>query len=144
MYFWYYLQFFNLTLKNSLAKIENMYFSNRNLYIFGENTPKYCRRIIVVQDMQLVFSQVHPASHNIANGIKPGSHSKKTDKHATACSKAVCWGWSDLCEMYKLIIQQCGQRFPSLWQKSSSCLYRKIFMQVRAFERYIPLRDELV
>ena len=37
----------------------------------------------------------HPASlvyHNTANGIKPGSDSKKTDKHAVDCSKAVCWG----------------------------------------------------
>ena len=32
--------------------------------------------------MQMVFSKVHPACHNIANGIKPGSNSKKTDKHA--------------------------------------------------------------
>ena len=30
--------------------------------------------------------------HNIANGIKPGSDPKKTDKHVAECSKAVCWG----------------------------------------------------
>ena len=42
--------------------------------------------------MQMVFSKFHPACHNIANGIKPGSNSKKTDKHAADCSKAVCWG----------------------------------------------------
>ena len=41
--------------------------------------------------------------------------------------------------MYKLFIQQCGQRYPSTWQKSNSCLYRKLFTQVRAFKRYIPL-----
>ena len=63
--------------------------------------------------MQLFFSKVHPAFHNIANGIKPGSDSKKTDKHAEDCSKAVRWGIKDLCEMYKLFIQQCGQRYPS-------------------------------
>ena len=39
-----------------------------------------------------VFSKVRPVCHNIANGIKPGSDSKKTDKHAADCSKAVCWG----------------------------------------------------
>ena len=39
--------------------------------------------------MQMVFSKVHPAFHNIANGFKPGSNSKKTDKHATDCVKAV-------------------------------------------------------
>ena len=47
MCFWYYLQFFNLTLKNSKAKIENLYFSTRNWYILGKNTSKYCSRIIV-------------------------------------------------------------------------------------------------
>ena len=40
--------------------------------------------------MQLFFSKVHPACHNIANGIKPGSNSKTTGKHAVDCSKAVC------------------------------------------------------
>ena len=41
----------------------------------------------------VVFSSKFPsACHNIANGIKPGSDSKKTDKHASNCSKAVCWG----------------------------------------------------
>ena len=37
--------------------------------------------------MQLVLSKVHLARHNIANGIKPGSNSKKTDKHAADRSK---------------------------------------------------------
>ena len=40
--------------------------------------------------MQMVFSKVHQACHSIVNGIKPGSNSKKTDKHATDCSKAIC------------------------------------------------------
>ena len=42
--------------------------------------------------MQLVFSEVHPACNHIANGIKPGSDSKKTDTHAAGYSKAVCSG----------------------------------------------------
>ena len=59
----------------------------------GENTTIYCCRIIVVHVHAAVFfSKVHPACNNIANGIKPGSTSKKTDKHAADCSKAVCWG----------------------------------------------------
>ena len=42
--------------------------------------------------MQLFFfSKVHPACHNIANSIKPGNDSKKTDTHAANFSKAVCW-----------------------------------------------------
>ena len=39
--------------------------------------------------MQMVFSKVYPACHNIANDFKPGSNFKKTDKHATDCVKAV-------------------------------------------------------
>ena len=63
--------------------------------------------------MQMVFSKVHPVCHSIVNGIEPGSNSKKVDKHAVDCSKAVS-SQSGLCEMYKLFIQQCGQRYPSL------------------------------
>ena len=37
----------------------------------------------------MVFSKVNPACHSIANGIKLGSNSIKTDKHAADCSKAV-------------------------------------------------------
>ena len=62
----------------------------RNTNIWVENAFKYCSQIVVVH--AIVFSRVHPAYHNIANGIKPGSNSKKTDKHAAECSKAVCWG----------------------------------------------------
>ena len=40
--------------------------------------------------MEMVFSKVYPACHNIANGIKPGSKSKKTDKHVADCSNAGC------------------------------------------------------
>ena len=92
MYFWYYLQFFILNLKSSQAKIVNIYFSTRNLYILGKNASKYCSRIIVVYVHVTGFSKVHPACHNIVNGIKPRSDSRKTDKHAVDCSKAVCWG----------------------------------------------------
>ena len=37
--------------------------------------------------MQMVFSKVHPACRCIVNGIKPGSNSKKTDKHAADSQK---------------------------------------------------------
>ena len=40
--------------------------------------------------MQKVFSKVHPVCHSIVNGIKAESNTKKTDKHAADCSKAVC------------------------------------------------------
>ena len=81
-----------MTLKISQAKNVNIYFSTRNLYILGENTSKYCSRIIVAHVHATGFSKAHPACHNIANGIKPGSGSRKTDKYAVDCSKAVCWG----------------------------------------------------
>ena len=42
--------------------------------------------------MELFVSKIHPACHNILNGIKPGRNSKKTDQHAADCSKDVCWG----------------------------------------------------
>ena len=35
--------------------------------------------------MQMVFSKVHAACHNIVNGIKVGSNSNRTDKHAADC-----------------------------------------------------------
>ena len=71
----------------------NICFSTRNLYIFDENTSKYCSWMIVVHVHATVFfSKVNQACHNIANCIKPGSVSKKTDKHATDCSKSVYLG----------------------------------------------------
>ena len=61
------------------------------MYILGKNNSKYCSRIIVVHVHATVFfSKVHPACHNIVNGIKPGSDSRKTDKHDVDSSKAVC------------------------------------------------------
>ena len=51
----------------------------------GKNSSIYCNLIIIVHVHATFFSKVHPACQNIAN-------SKKTDKHAVDCSKAVCWG----------------------------------------------------
>ena len=42
--------------------------------------------------MQSFLSKVHPVCQTIVNRIKPGSNSKKTDKHAADCAKAVCKG----------------------------------------------------
>ena len=38
--------------------------------------------------MLTILSKIHPACHSDANGIKPGSNSNMTDKHAADCSKA--------------------------------------------------------
>ena len=94
--------------------MNNLYISHRSLYAqhtafeqskarfnsffrvtswYLENISKYCSPIIVVRAHATVFfSKVHPACHNIANCIKPGSDSKNTDKHAADCSKAVFLG----------------------------------------------------
>ena len=42
--------------------------------------------------MHMVFPKVHPVCHNVANGIKPGSNSKKTDRHATDLLKSCMLG----------------------------------------------------
>ena len=60
-------------------------------------TGAYTKIHILVSKIRVVHVyanafQVYPACPNIANGIKPGSYSKKTDKHAADFSKAVCWG----------------------------------------------------
>ena len=77
MYFWYYLQFFILTLKKFISKKCKYIFFYQKFVHLGENTSKYCSQIIVVHVHAIVFfSKNHPACHNIANGIKPGSDSK--------------------------------------------------------------------
>ena len=63
--------------------------------------------------MQMVFSKVHPACHSIVKGIKPGSNSKKLLSMLRIAQKLYVEAQSDLCEMYKLFIQQCGQKYPS-------------------------------
>ena len=70
---------------------ENIFFYQKIVYL-GENTSTYCSRIIVFHVLQMCFSKVHPACHNIASGMKPRLNSKTTDKHDADCSKAVCWG----------------------------------------------------
>ena len=73
--------------------------------------------------MQMVFSKVHPACRSIVNGIKPGSNSKKTDKHAADCSKAVCWG-------RKVIYVRCIVR-TTMWPKVSVSLTKKQFLFIQ-------------
>ena len=63
--------------------------------------------------MQMVFSKVHTAGHNIVYGIKPGSNSKRLISMLSIAQKLYVGAKSDLCEMYKLFIKQCGQRYPS-------------------------------
>ena len=53
MYFWYYLQFSILPLKIHKQKLKIYIFL---LEILGENTSKYCSRIIVVHVHAIGFS----------------------------------------------------------------------------------------
>ena len=89
--------------------------------------------------MQLFFSKVHPACHNIANGIKPGCDSKKTDKHAVDFKSCML--------ERKLIYVRCincsynnEAKGTCLLVKKKFLLYRNDHMQVRDFERYILLK----
>ena len=69
-----------------------------------------CTNIWVKIPLYIVY--IYPVCHNIANGIEVESVSKTTDKHASDCSKDVCWGRKQLCMLYKLFIQQYSQRYP--------------------------------
>ena len=96
--------------------------------------------------MQLLFSKIHTACHNIANGIKPGSSSKKTDEHAANFSKAACLG-------RKVIYVGCiicsfnnGARGICLFDKAFLCIQEKIpasksFRKIRQYK--IELRYNL-
>ena len=114
MYFWYIYIFLILSLKSSLAAIVNVYYSTRNLYILGENTSINCSRIIIVHVHATVFSKVHPACHNIANGIKPESNSERLISMLRIAQKLYVGAKSDICEMIKLFIQQ----WPNLIKKT--------------------------
>ena len=50
--------------------------------------------------MLTFLSKIHPACHNDADGIKAGSNSNMTDKHAAECSKGPFWGRKLMCVMY--------------------------------------------
>ena len=84
---------FHFDLKKFISQNFKYIFFYQKFVYLGDNISKYCnRRIVVHVHATVFFSKVHPACHNIAYGIKPGSDSKKTDKHDADCSKAVCWG----------------------------------------------------
>ena len=48
----------------------------------------------------MAFFKINPACHSDANGIKPGSNQKMTDKHAAEYSKAVL-GCKLICVRFK-------------------------------------------
>ena len=91
MYFWYYLHIFYFYHEKFIGKnCKNIYFSQKCVHLGKLNF--YILQSEIVVHVQMCFSKVHPAGPKIANGIKPGSNSKSTDKHAANCSKAACFG----------------------------------------------------
>ena len=90
---------------------------------------------------QLFFSKAHPYCKQY--GIKAGSDSKKTDKHAADCSKAVYWGRKVIyVRCIKCSCNNVAKGIRLLDKKTTTffCLYRKNFMQVTAFEDLYPLK----
>ena len=77
-------------MNNLYAKIVKIYFSTRNAYMLAKILLFIVVGYLYFMLMQMFFSKVHQACHNIANGIKQGNNSKTTDKHAADFSKAVC------------------------------------------------------
>ena len=117
MYFSYYTYIhfcFILTLKSSQAKIVNIFFSTRNLYISDENTSKYCSPIIVVHvhgtGCFLKFIQRVTILQAVSNQERT---LERLISILWIAQKLYVGALSNLCEMYKLFIQQCGRRYPS-------------------------------
>ena len=68
---------FHFTLEKFISKNCKYIFFYQKFVHLGENISIYCSRIIVVHVRSTVFSKVHPACHNIANGITTGSYFKR-------------------------------------------------------------------
>ena len=70
--------------------MQKLFFYHKYVYL-DKNTLMHCSRITAVHIHVNVFSKTHTARNSDANGIKPGSNQKTTDKHAAEDSKTVCW-----------------------------------------------------
>ena len=87
--------------------------STGNVYILGENTSKYCSRITVVYvhaTVFLKFTQLVPILQTVSNQEVT---LERLISMLWIAQKLYVEAKSDLCEMYKLFIQQCDQRYPS-------------------------------
>ena len=64
-----------------------IHFSCKNVFYQGGGHlwPHCC-----VNNLYISHRSLYALTYSL-NGIKPGSNSKKTDKHASDCSKTVCW-----------------------------------------------------
>ena len=52
----------------------------------------HCSQKIVLAVQVIILHEIHPACHNDTKGIKPGSHTKMTDKHDAEYSKNASLG----------------------------------------------------
>ena len=64
----------------------------RNYYMDSKIPFIHCSQETVVHVQVNILPKVLQASHNDANGIKPGSNTKMTDKHDAEYSKNACLG----------------------------------------------------
>ena len=67
--------------------------------------------------MQMVFSKIYPAFHSIVNGIKPGSNSKKTDKHARG------------------LLKSCMLRRKVIYMRCIRCSYSNVAKSIRLLDK---------
>ena len=104
-----------------LAEKYYLQFSLNKYFMVGDLTSSVRRKYlwilisfsyIVVRNLfkLTLLYKIHPACRNDANGIKPGSYSKMTDKHAAEYSKTACF-WHKLIYVHKLLIQRYSQKY---------------------------------
>ena len=75
-----------------MVKSKNCKKNTRNTYIWAKILSHIVVGYLKFMFMLTFISKFHPACHNDANGIKAGSNSKMTGKHAAECSKTAYFG----------------------------------------------------
>ena len=76
---------------------------------FGQNTFTYCSWILVFLVHVNILYKIHRVYATISQTELNQELPKTTDKHAAE----FVGSYSDLCEIYRLFIQQYSQRYPS-------------------------------
>ena len=73
--------------------VSDLISSVRRNYCMDSKIPFiHCSQEIVVHVQVNILPKIYPEGHNYANGIKPGSNTKMTDKHDVEYSKNACLG----------------------------------------------------
>ena len=86
--------------------------SVRRNYFMDSNIPfEQCSRTNVVMYKLEVLPKIHQAYRNDANGIRTGSNSKITDKHAAVYSKTACLELNKSVCNVRILVQQYRQKY---------------------------------